>query len=188
VKKKVKQKVALDAFKQMLEEPPNFEFKTITTYDDFVKRFNEDARFHAVDKKERENIFSERMQPLIQAEEEKRKEQKLKLKNDFIEMLKENKNIKNGVRWSKVKHDFEEDKRYKAILSSHEREDIFNEYMKELEKDDEEEKKKKKERAEREERSKREREKEVRKLKERELREVEKNSPKTTFRRSYCPI
>lgn len=53
---------------------------------------------------------------------------------DFLAMLKESDIINKQSHWKKVKSKFDHDPRYKAVDSSSRREELFKEYLKELDK------------------------------------------------------
>ena len=56
----------------------------------------------------------------------------VQLKNDFVELLREQKTLSVRSQWKKVKGAIADDSRYKAVESSSLREDYFKEYVKTL--------------------------------------------------------
>ncbi|CDW57799.1 T complex protein 1 subunit eta [Trichuris trichiura] len=166
--RKKKLKEARDSFQQLLEEA---EITYKTAYDDFASKYAKDSRFKAIEKsRDRETLFDDYIRALRIKEREEKQALQAKLKNDFIELLKEQPNVKKRSRWSEVKKTISQDARYRQVESSSMREDWFREYCKSLpsdNSDDEEEEARKerlkaKERKIREEVAQKAREKEVR--------------------------
>ena len=146
-----------DDFKELLKEAKLDQHQI--SFSEFSVKFVRDERFKGVEKmKERESLFNEFVAEL------RRKETKDwdKLKRSFVQLLKEQKLNRNSS-WTETKKIINQDARYKAIESSSKREDLFRDYCRHLDSDNEsdDEKRREKEKKERVEASLRERNKEV---------------------------
>ncbi|KAK9691377.1 hypothetical protein RND81_09G193400 [Saponaria officinalis] len=166
--KRAAQKAAVEGFKQLLEEA-NEDIDLDTDYQTFKKRWGQDPRFEALERKEREALYNERFFALKKAAEEKAQAERTVITTNFKSMLRERGDITSSSRWSKVKDGIREDVRYKAVKHE-EREALFNEFISELKATDDEAEKSKR----REQEKLKEREREMRKRKEREEQEVER--------------
>ncbi|TVU30315.1 hypothetical protein EJB05_21929 [Eragrostis curvula] len=165
--KRAAQKAAIEAYKQLLEEASE-DINSKTDYQEFKRKWGADPRFEALDRKEREALFSEK----VKAVQEKVLSTRKAIIADFKSMLRESKDITSISRWTKVKENFRSDPRYKAVTHE-ERENIFNEYIAELRSAEQEAEQAAK--AKLDEQAKlRERERETRKRKEREEQEMER--------------
>ncbi|KAL3828364.1 hypothetical protein ACJIZ3_017166 [Penstemon smallii] len=143
-----------------------------TDYQAFKKKWGDDPRFQALDRKEREFLLNERVFPLKRAAQEKAQAERAASVSSFKSMLQDKGDITSASRWSKVKDNLKSDPRYKSIKHE-DREKIFNEYVAELKAAEEDVERKEKARQDEEERL-RERERALRKRKEREEHEVER--------------
>ncbi|KAL9229920.1 hypothetical protein vseg_005334 [Gypsophila vaccaria] len=166
--KRAAQKAAVEGFKQLLEEAKE-DIDLNTDYHTFKKRWGQDPRFEALERKDREALYNERFFALKKAAEEKAQAERAAITTNFKSMLRERGDITSSSRWSKVKDGFREDARYKAVKHE-EREALFNEFISELKATDDEAEKSKR----REQEKLKERERETRKRKEREEQEVER--------------
>ncbi|KAH7516632.1 hypothetical protein FEM48_Zijuj10G0155600 [Ziziphus jujuba var. spinosa] len=169
--KRAAQKAAIEGFKQLLDEASE-EIDHETDYQTFRKKWGNDPRFMALDRKDRENLLNERVLPLKRAAEEKAQAIRAAAASGFKSMLREKGDITVNSRWSRVKDSLRNDPRYKSVKHE-DREVLFNEYLADLRATEEE--------AEREAKLKRqeqdklkERERELRKRKEREEQEMER--------------
>ncbi|VAH16507.1 unnamed protein product [Triticum turgidum subsp. durum] len=162
--KRAAQKAAVEAYKQLLEEASEG-IDSKTGYQDFERKWGADPRFAALDKKEREALFKEKVRAL----EEKVQSARNAVITDFKSMLRECKDIIPTSRWTKVKENFRSDPRYKAVKHE-ERENAFNEYIAELKSAEREVEQAAKAKV----AKLRERERETRKRKEREEQEMER--------------
>ncbi|KAI3982914.1 hypothetical protein MKX01_010397, partial [Papaver californicum] len=169
--KRAAQKAAIENFKQLLEEASEgIDHKT--DYQSFKKKWGNDPRFEALDRKERELLLNERVLPLKRAAEEKIRAVREAATSSFKSMLRDKGNINTSSRWSRVKDSLRDDPRYKSV-GHEDREILFNEYMSELKAAEEEVGRVSK--AKRDEQDKlKEREREMRKRKERDEQEVER--------------
>nr|CAD1836216.1 unnamed protein product [Ananas comosus var. bracteatus] len=165
--KRATQKAAIEAFKQLLEEASE-DIDHKTDYWTFKRKWGSDPRFEALDRKERELLFNEK----VKAAEENFKAIRMATITSFKSMLQESGDITLNSRWSKVKDNFRNDPRYKAV-NHEEREILFNEYITELKSAEDEAERSAKSKMDEQEKL-RERERETRKRKEREEQEMER--------------
>ncbi|KAL8139925.1 hypothetical protein V2J09_005946 [Rumex salicifolius] len=166
--KRAAQKASTEGFKQLLEEAKK-DINENTNYHTFKKKWGNDLRFEALDRKEREHLLNERIVQFKRAAEEKGRAVRAAVASGFKSMICEKGDITASSRWSRVKEGFRDDPRYKAVRHE-EREALFNEYISELKSVGDEA-----ERAGKAEQDKlKERERELRKRKEREEQEMER--------------
>ncbi|KAJ4784305.1 Pre-mRNA-processing protein 40C [Rhynchospora pubera] len=165
--RKAAQKAAIEGFRQLLEEASE-DIDHKTNFSEFKKKWGDDSRFKALESKEREALFNEK----VQAAEEKVRAIHLAAIAEFKSMLCERNEITSKSRWSKVKEELRSDKRYKAVKHE-ERETLFEEYVAELKAAEEEVEQSSKAILDEQEKL-RERERETRKRKEREEQEMER--------------
>ncbi|KAK7404355.1 hypothetical protein VNO78_05188 [Psophocarpus tetragonolobus] len=169
--KRAAQKAAIEGFKRLLEEASE-DINHNTDYQNFRKKWGNDPRFEALDRKEQEHLLNERVLPLKKAAEEKAQAMRAAAAASFKSMLKERGDISLNSRWSRVKESLRDDPRYKSVRHE-DREVLFNEYISELKAAEHAVERETK--AKREEQDKlRERERELRKRKEREEHEMER--------------
>ncbi|XP_057783614.1 pre-mRNA-processing protein 40C isoform X2 [Salvia miltiorrhiza] len=169
--KRAAQKAALEGFKQLLEEAKE-DIDHNTDYQTFKRRWGEDPRFLALDRKEREHLLNERVLLLKRSAQEKAQAQRAVMTSNFKSLLKDRGDITSTSRWSKVKDSLRSDPRYKSVKHE-DREKLFNEYVAELKAAVEETAQKAKAKQGEEDKLK-ERERALRKRKEREEQEVER--------------
>ncbi|KAL5553004.1 hypothetical protein UlMin_040405 [Ulmus minor] len=169
--KRAAQKAAIEGFKQLLEEASE-DIDDKMDYQVFRKKWGNDPRFLALDRKDREHLLNERVLPLKRASEEKARAIRAAASSSFKSMLREKGDITVHSRWSRVKDSLRDDPRYKSVKHE-DREILFNEYLSDLRAAEEEAEREAK--AKREEQDKlKERERELRKRKEREEQEMER--------------
>ncbi|XP_027354873.1 pre-mRNA-processing protein 40C isoform X2 [Abrus precatorius] len=169
--KRAAQKAAVEGFKQLLDEASE-DIGHNTDYQTLRKKWGNDPRFEALDRKEREHLLNERVLPLKKAAEEKAQAMRAVAAASFKSMLKDRGDISFNSRWSRVKENLRDDPRYKSVRHE-DRETLFNEYISELKAAEHAAERETK--AKREEQEKlRERERELRKRKEREEQEMER--------------
>ncbi|KAK6122840.1 hypothetical protein DH2020_043421 [Rehmannia glutinosa] len=169
--KRAAQKAALEGFKQLLEEAKE-EIDHNTDYQTFKRRWGEDPRFQALDRKDRELLLNERVFPLKRTAQERAQAERAASVSNFKSLLQDKGDINSNSRWSKVKDSLKSDPRYKSVKHD-DREKLFNEYVAELKAAEEETVRKAKAKQDEEEKLK-ERERALRKRKEREEQEVER--------------
>ncbi|GKA78834.1 pre-mRNA-processing protein 40C, partial [Tanacetum coccineum] len=102
-----------------------------TDYQTFKRKLGYDSRFEALDRKERESLLNERVLALKRSVEEEARAKRATSVSSFKSMLRENKEISETSRWSKVKDILRNDPRYKSV-NHEDREAIYNEYISEL--------------------------------------------------------
>ncbi|KAJ8266787.1 hypothetical protein GJAV_G00134690 [Gymnothorax javanicus] len=169
--KKNKLMQAKEEFRKMMEEA---KLNIRTTFSEFASKHAKDPRFRAIEKmKEREAIFTEYMSALRKKEKEDSKNRGEKVKQDFFELLSEQR-ADGQQRWSKVKDRLEGDPRYRAVESSAQREELYKQYVEKLAKNLDSEKLKEQERQARIEASLREREREVQKARSEQTKEIDR--------------
>ncbi|KAI8492876.1 transcription elongation regulator [Branchiostoma belcheri] len=188
--KRSKLKEAKEEFVQLMEEA---KISAKTSFSEFAMKNGKDHRFKAIEKmRDREALFSEFMTTLRKKEKETSRSRAEKVgvhvrrgvrggrndwgtrglvKQDFTDLLKEQ-NVDKYSRWSKVKDKVESDSRYKAVESSHLREEWFKMYVETKAKEEDAEKEREKERQRRAEESLKERQREVQKERSELIREV----------------
>ncbi|KAL1561633.1 pre-mRNA-processing protein 40C-like [Salvia divinorum] len=169
--KRAAQKASFEGFKQLLEEAKE-DIDQNTDYQTFKRRWGEDPRFLALDRKEREHLLNERVLLLKRNAQEKAQAQRAVTTSNFKSLLKDREDITSTSRWSKVKDSLRSDPRYKSVKHE-DREKLFNEYVAELKAAVEETAQKAKAKQDEEDKLK-ERERALRKRKEREEQEVER--------------
>nr|KYP68375.1 Transcription elongation regulator 1 [Cajanus cajan] len=128
--KRAAQRAAIEGFKQLLDEALE-DINHNTDYQTFRKKWGNDPRFEALDRKEQEHLLNERVLPLKKAAEEKAQAMRAAAAAGFKSMLKERGDIIFNSRWSRVKESLRDDPRYKSVRHE-DREVLFNEYISEL--------------------------------------------------------
>ncbi|KAJ3830537.1 Hsp90 protein-domain-containing protein [Lentinula raphanica] len=101
---------------------------TRTSWTDFRRTWKKDRRFYGWgrDDREREKAFRDFIRDLG----EKKKAAAQKAEADFIALLKERAEIREGCVWKEVKKELVKDPRYDAVGSSSLREELFNTFVK----------------------------------------------------------
>ncbi|RZB79246.1 Pre-mRNA-processing protein 40C [Glycine soja] len=169
--KRAAQKAAIEGFKRLLDEASE-DINYNTDYQTFRKKWRNDPRFEALDRKEQEHLLNERVLPLKKAAEEKAQAMRAAAAASFKSMLKERGDISFNSRWSRVKENLRDDPRYKCVRHE-DREVLFNEYISELKAAEHAAERETKAKMEEQDKL-RERERELRKRKEREEQEMER--------------
>ncbi|KAG7582597.1 FF domain superfamily [Arabidopsis suecica] len=167
--KRAAHKAAIEGFRQLLDEAST-DIDQHTDYHAFKKKWGNDLRFEALERKEREAFLNERVLSLKRTAEQKAQEIRAAAASDFKTMLRE-REVSLNSHWSKVKDSLRNDPRYRSVARE-DREAFYYEYIAELkaaQRGDDHEMK-----ARDEEDKLRERERELRKRKEREVQEVER--------------
>jgi len=167
--KRAAHKAAIEGFRQLLDDAST-DIDQHTDYRAFKKKWGNDLRFEAIERKEREGLLNERVLSLKRSAEQKAQEIRAAAASDFKTMLRE-REISINSHWSKVKDSLRNEPRYRSVAHE-DREVFYYEYIAELkaaQRGDDHEMK-----ARDEEDKLRERERELRKRKEREVQEVER--------------
>ncbi|KAF9677058.1 hypothetical protein SADUNF_Sadunf08G0068100 [Salix dunnii] len=133
--KRAAQKAAVEGFKQLQEEASE-DIDHNTDYQIFRKKWGNDTRFEALDRKDREHLLNERILLLKKAAQEKAQAERASAVASFKSMLRDKGDITVNSRWSRVcltrvKDSLRNDPRYKSVKHE-DREVFFNEYLSEL--------------------------------------------------------
>lgn len=177
--RRVKQRKARDDFLTMLEE-----CKDLTSsmrWSKAITMFGHDERFNAVERsKEREDLFENYLVELQKKEKAKAAEEHKRRIAEYREFLESCDFIKANTQWRKVQDRLEDDERC-ARLEKIDRLDVFQDYIRHLEKEEEEQKRIQKEQLRRQERKNRD---EFRKMMEEHVADGTLNAK--TYWRDYC--
>ncbi|XP_075110862.1 pre-mRNA-processing protein 40A isoform X2 [Nicotiana tabacum] len=123
---------AKSAFKILLESA---NIGSDWTWDQAMRAIINDRRYGALKSLgERKQAFNEYLSHKKKLEAEERRIKQKKAREDFRIMLEECKELAPSTRWSKAISIFEHDERFKAVERAKDREDLFEDYMEELEK------------------------------------------------------
>nr|GEW53715.1 pre-mRNA-processing protein 40A-like isoform X1 [Tanacetum cinerariifolium] len=134
-----KQKKAREEFKKMLEDLKDL--TSSTKWRDAILIFEDDDRFKAVERpKEREDLFDDHITELEKKERSKALEEHKKNRKEYIEFLKSCDFITASSQWRRVQDRLETNESC-SRLEKLDRLEIFQEYVRELEKDEEEQRK-----------------------------------------------
>ncbi|CAB3367370.1 Hypothetical predicted protein [Cloeon dipterum] len=128
--KRMKMRERKDDFRKLMEEA---KLSGKSTFSDFAQKHGKDERFKNIEKmRERESLFNEYIVEVRRKEKDDKKQRRETCKKDFIALLKETEGIDKNSRWSDIKKKIDDDKRYRAVDSSSNREDWFYDYVKSL--------------------------------------------------------
>ncbi|KAL1813993.1 pre-mRNA-processing protein 40A [Daucus carota subsp. sativus] len=83
---------------------------------------------------ERKQTFNEYLMQRKKLEAEERRLRQRKAKEEFTKMLEESRELTSSMRWSKAATLFENDERFKAVERAADREDLFKNYLVDLQK------------------------------------------------------
>lgn len=134
-----KQKKAREEFKKMLDESK--EITSTTKWSKAIAIFEDDDRFKAVERfKDREDLFEDHIMELEKKERSKALEEHKKNRKEYIEFLKSCDFLTASSQWRKVQDRLEADESC-LRLEKIDRLEIFQEYIRDLEKDEEEQRK-----------------------------------------------
>ncbi|XP_017222902.1 pre-mRNA-processing protein 40A [Daucus carota subsp. sativus] len=134
--RRAKQKKVVEGFKKMLEESQ--ELTSSTRWSKAITIFEEDERFKAVERtKDRENLYEDYLVELGNKERAKALEEQKRNRMEYIEYLRSCEFIKASSQWRKVQDRLEADERC-SRLEKIDRLEIFQEYLRDLEKEEEE--------------------------------------------------
>lgn len=137
--RRLKQRKAKEEFMKMLEESE--ELTSSTRWSKAVSMFEDDKRFKAVEQEaDREDLFRSYLVDLQKKERAKAQEELRRNRIEFRQFLESCDFIKVDSQWRKVQDLLEEDERC-TRLDKMDRLDIFQDYIRDLEKEDEEHKK-----------------------------------------------
>ncbi|MCD7472784.1 hypothetical protein HAX54_014146 [Datura stramonium] len=123
---------AKSAFKTLLESA---NIGSDCTWDQAMRAIINDRRYGALKSLgERKQAFNEYLSQQKKLEAEERRFKQKKAREDFRIMLEDCKELSPSSRWSKAISIFEHDERFKAVERAKDREDLFEDYVEELEK------------------------------------------------------
>ncbi|KMZ70651.1 Pre-mRNA-processing protein 40A [Zostera marina] len=123
---------AKNAFKELLESA---NVESDWSWEQAMKLIVNDKRYDALRTiGERKQAFNEYLRQRKKTEVEERRIKYKKAREDFIKMLEECEQLTPLMQWRKVESLFEDDERLKAIERLRDREDLFDTYLKDLQK------------------------------------------------------
>ncbi|KAK6116042.1 hypothetical protein DH2020_008311 [Rehmannia glutinosa] len=123
---------AKNAFKALLESA---NVMADWTWDQAMRVIINDKRYGALKTLgERKQAFNEYLMQRKKVEAEERRLRQRKAKEEFTKMLEESEELTSSTRWSKAVTMFEDDKRFKAVELEADREDLFRNYLVDLQK------------------------------------------------------
>ncbi|XP_023644835.1 pre-mRNA-processing protein 40A isoform X1 [Capsella rubella] len=119
------------AFKSLLE---SVNVHSDWTWEQTLKEIVHDKRYGALRTLgERKQAFNEYLGQRKKVEAEERRRRQKKAREEFVKMLEECEELSSSMKWSKAMTLFENDERFKAVDRSRDREDLFDNYIVELE-------------------------------------------------------
>ncbi|KAG2704779.1 hypothetical protein I3760_05G021100 [Carya illinoinensis] len=137
--RRIKLKKAREEFKQMLEE--SSELTSSTRWSKAVSMFENDERFKAVERdRERRDLFDNYLGELKEKERARAEDERKRNVMEYRQFLESCDFIKADSQWRKLQDRLEADERC-SRLEKIDRLDIFLEYIRDLEKEDEERRK-----------------------------------------------
>ncbi|KQK17847.1 pre-mRNA-processing protein 40A [Brachypodium distachyon] len=123
---------AKNAFKALLESA---NVESDWSWDQAMRVIINDKRYGALRSHgERKQVYNEYLNQRKKIEAEERRVKQRKSRDDFLTMLEECKDLTSSTRWSKAITMFEDDERFNAVERPREREDLFENYLVELQK------------------------------------------------------
>ncbi|KAJ6299152.1 hypothetical protein OIU76_020175 [Salix suchowensis] len=137
--RRIKQKRAREEFKKMLEESK--ELTASTRLSKVVALFENDERFKAVEReRDRRDLIETYLQGLEEKERAKAQEERKRNIMEYRQFLESCEFIKASTQWRKVQDRLESDERC-SCLEKIDRIEIFQDYLHDLEKEEEEQRK-----------------------------------------------
>ncbi|XP_057973871.1 pre-mRNA-processing protein 40A isoform X2 [Malania oleifera] len=141
--RRAKQRKAREEFIKMLEESK--ELTSATRWSKAVTMFEDDERFKAVERaRDREDLFHSYLDELQEKEKIKAREELERNKIEYRKFLESCDFIKVNSQWRKVQDRLEDDERC-SRLEKIDRLEVFQEYIRDLEREEEEQRKMQKE-------------------------------------------
>ncbi|KAK2977685.1 hypothetical protein RJ640_006025, partial [Escallonia rubra] len=123
---------AKNAFKALLESA---NVEADWSWEQAMRVIINDRRYGALKTLgERKQAFNEYLMQRKKLEAEERRMRQRKAREEFIKMLEESKDLTSSTRWSKAVTMFEDDDRFKAVDRPADREDLYKNYLVDLEK------------------------------------------------------
>lgn len=93
-------------------------------WDDFRRKYKDDPRFKALSvTKEKEALFKDHVKHHLG---------KKKPTAEYMDLLRDTKDIRPGIRWRDAKKILEKDDRYYLVESKIDREDLFRDYLQDM--------------------------------------------------------
>eukprot|EP01033_Poteriospumella_lacustris_P006912 gene6912-4979_t len=136
---------AMEAFKDMLQ---HHHITSAAKFKEVQDICSADARWEALKTMgEKRQAVAEYQTKRVKAEKEEAKQKAKKHREAFLRMLAEHTDIDARTRWRQAQEMLKDDARFKNVEESREREDLFQEFIAELEKKEREDRHKHKERA-----------------------------------------
>ncbi|KAK0576564.1 hypothetical protein LWI29_019706 [Acer saccharum] len=127
---------AKNAFKALLESA---NVQSDWTWEQTMREIINDKRYGALKTLgERKQAFNEYLGQRKKLEAEERRMRQKKAREEFTKMLEESKELTSSTKWSKAVSMFENDERFKAVERVRDKEDLFDNYMVELERKEKE--------------------------------------------------
>ncbi|KAL3696119.1 hypothetical protein R1sor_010195 [Riccia sorocarpa] len=122
---------AKNAFKELLE---SVHVESDWTWDQAMRVIINDKRYGALKTLgERKQAFNEYLAQRKKLESEEKRLKQKKAREDFLAMLEESKELTSSMRWSKALTLFEGDPRFHAVDKDREREELYEDYLVDLE-------------------------------------------------------
>ncbi|EEF52242.1 protein binding protein, putative [Ricinus communis] len=122
---------AKNAFKALLESA---NVQSDWTWEQTMREIINDKRYGALKTLgERKQAFNEYLGQRKKIEAEERRMRQKRAREEFTKMLEESKELTSSMKWSKAVSLFENDERFKAVEKARDREDLFDNYIVELE-------------------------------------------------------
>ncbi|CAN8288688.1 unnamed protein product [Cochlearia groenlandica] len=119
------------AFKSLLE---SVNVQSDWTWEQATKEIVHDKRYGALRTLgERKQAFNEYLGQRRKVEAEERRRRQKKAREEFVKMLEECEELSSSMKWSKAMNMFENDERFKDVERPRDREDLFDNYIVELE-------------------------------------------------------
>ncbi|KAF8410256.1 hypothetical protein HHK36_002781 [Tetracentron sinense] len=123
---------AKNAFKALLESS---NVESDWTWEQAMRVIINDKRYGALKTLgERKQAFNEYLGQKKKQEAEVRRIKQKKAREEFLKMLEESKELTSSIKWSKAVTMFEDDERFKAVERGRDREDLYENYLVELQK------------------------------------------------------
>ncbi|XP_030488626.2 pre-mRNA-processing protein 40A isoform X1 [Cannabis sativa] len=137
--RRMKHKKAREEFKKMLEE--STDITPSTRWSKLESLFENDVRFKAVERdRDRRELLESHIEELLKKEREKAMEQRKRHIMEYRQFLESCDFIKVNSQWRKLQDRLEADERC-SCLEKIDRLDVFQEYIRDLEKEEEEQRK-----------------------------------------------
>eukprot|EP01132_Coremiostelium_polycephalum_P004852 gene4852-6048_t len=128
---------AVQQFKDLLAEN---EISSLCTFEKALRSISNDERYQSLKTmSERKQVFTDYQSERKKFELEERRKKEKKAKDDFISLLTDTKEISHLMSWRHAALLIENDPRWDSVESEREKEDIFRDYINELERLEKEE-------------------------------------------------